>query len=74
MDSLLMCSTKNWNYYLCDLGEKPKKKISFKKISNVELVEFSSKKEMLTFLKRLDGKSYIDFSLEHDKPCILKFA
>lgn len=74
MDSLLMCSTKNWNYYLCDLGKKPKKKIIFREISNVELVEFSSKKEMFTFLKRITNKSLIDFSLEHDKPCILKFA
>ena len=74
MDSLLMFSTKNSNYYLCDLGKKPKKNISFKEISNVELVEFGSKKAMFTFLKGLDGKSYIDFSLEHEKPCILKFA
>ena len=74
MDSLLMCSTKNWNYYFCDLGKKLKKKVIFRELSNVELVEFSSKKEMLTFLQKTADKSLIDFSLEHDKPCILKFV
>lgn len=74
MDSLLMCSTKNWNHYFCDLGKKPRKGIILKEISNVELVEFDSRKDMFGFLKRLDGKSLLDFSLEHEKPCILKFA
>ena len=73
MDNLLMCSTKNWNYYFFDLGGKVKKNISFKELLNVELVEFNSKKAMFSFLKKLDNKFLLDFSLEHEKPCILKF-
>ena len=74
MDSLLMCSTKNWNYYFCDLGNKIKNKVIFKEISNVELVEFDSKRAMFNFINGIDDKSLVDFSLEHEKPCILKFA
>lgn len=74
LDSLLMCSTKNWNHYFLDLGKRPKKRIVFRKILNVELVEFSSKKEMFHYIDKLDNKSLLDFSVEHDKPCILKFA
>ena len=72
MNELLMVSTKNWNYYLCDIGKKPNKKLDYKEIKNVELVEFDSERKMFNFLKKLDNKLLIDFSLEHDKPCILK--
>ena len=74
MDSLVMCSTKNWNYYFSDLGKKPGKEVILKEISNVELVEFDSKKAMFSFMDQLDNKSLLDFSLEHDKPCILRFV
>ena len=74
MDSLLMVSTKNWNHYFLDLGKKPSKKIIFDEIANVELCEFNSRKAMFGFLKKLDKKSLLDFSLEHEKPCVLKLA
>lgn len=74
MDNLLMCSTKNWNYYFCDFGKKFKKTVIFEEFSNVELVEFRSKKAMFSFIGKLKDKSLIDFSLEHEKPCVLKFA
>ena len=74
MDSLLMVSTKNWNHYFLDLGKKPSKKIIFNEIENVELCGFNSPKAMFGFLKNLDKKSLLDFSLEHEKPCILKLA
>ena len=72
MDELLMVSTKNWNYYLCDLGKKINKKLDYKEIKNVELAEFDSERKMFNFLKKLDDKLLIDFSIEYKKPCILK--
>jgi hypothetical protein len=57
MDNLLMCSTKNWNYYFSNSEKKLKNKISFEKIKNVELIEFSSKRDMFSFLEKLD-KNY----------------
>ena len=69
MNTLLMVSTKNWNYYLCDLGRKIKKNVIFKELLHIELVEFNSQKKMWSFLKKLDEKL-----LEHDKPCVLRFV
>ena len=74
LDKLLMCSTKNWNYYFTSINEQAKKNATYEELRNVELLEFSSKKSMFSFLEKLDPKLYIDFSIEHEKPCILKFT
>ena len=73
-DKLLMCSTKNWNHYFTSLSEQAQKNAIYNELINVELIEFSSKKSMFTFLAKLSPKLYIDFSVEHEKPCVLKFA
>ncbi len=73
-ENLLMCSTKNWNHYFTGLSVRAKKSAIYEEIRNVEIVEFASKKSMFSYLKKLNPSLYIDFSVEHEKPCLLKYA
>jgi hypothetical protein len=72
MDNLLMCGNKNWNHYFCKLENNLS--IEVEEIKNVELIEFDSEGDMFDFLKTLDDRLFLNFSTQHDKPCVLKFA
>jgi len=74
MNNLLMCSTKNWNYYFSELSQKAKKIADFSEINDVNLLEFSSSEEMLSYVDRKNPRIIIDWSLEHGKPMVLEFA
>lgn len=73
MENLLMCGNKNWDHYFDFVSDEVRKN-EVEKIKNVELVEFDSEKNMFDFLKNIDEKSMINFSTQHEKPCVLKFA
>ncbi len=72
MDNLLMCGNKNRDYYFHAL--EPDVKTEVEKIENVELIEFESEKDMCEFLGKIDDRQMINFSTQHENPCVLKFA
>ena len=69
-DNLLMSGRKNWDKYF--LPFKTKKE--YEVIKNVELIEFDLEKDMFKYMKKVSPFSLLNFSLEHEKPCILKFV
>lgn len=73
-NALLMCGSKNWNHYFYNLDKKSKKHLNFEEIKNVELIEFEEEKEMIKFWKTLEDEKKIDYSVEHNFPCVLKYV
>lgn len=69
-DSLLMSGRINWNKYFAPFKTRRRYEV----LNNVELLEFDFMDEMFEYIKTLSKSSLINFSLEHEKPCILKFA
>ena len=69
-ENLVLCGTRNWEYYYSKIGKL--KKTEYKEMQNVELVKFEGKKEMFNFWNRLSDYKKIDWSLEHGVPMILK--
>ncbi len=69
-ENLVMCGTKNWDYYFSKIGNI--KKSDYEEMKNVELIEFNSKEEMFNFWEKLSDFQKIDWSLEHRKPMVLK--
>ncbi len=65
MDSLIMCSSSNWDYYFSKTDGKYDEKIE-----NISLVSFDDEEQLSAFLK---NNSVIDYSVEHEKPCVLKY-
>lgn len=74
MDGLLMCGSKNWEYYFTYLDAKIRNILDFEEIRNVELVEFDSEKGLFSFMENIDKHLLLNFSLEHERPCILKLV
>lgn len=73
-EDLLMCSTKNWNYYFEKLSENAKKKINFfEELNNLDLIEFDLECDMFNYLNKKDPRLILDWSLEHNKPLVLEF-
>ncbi len=64
-DSLIMCGTPNWDFYF----SKPVKNYE-ERIKNVLLIEFEKEDEMFDFIDK-NKFDIIDYSLEHEKPCVL---
>ncbi len=63
-NSLVMYGSSNWDFYF---AKKPRN-TEFDELSNVALLEFGDKASFNNFLK---NNTYIDYSLEHEKPCVL---
>lgn len=72
MNRLLMCGDSNWDYYFHSLADESLEDVE--EIEKVELVEFDSEKDMFSFLKKLSPIELLDYSTNHNKPCVLKFA
>lgn len=70
-NNLLMCGSKKWDMYFSEI--KNKNKVDYEKSENVELVEFDNKNEMFDFWDSLKNSKKIDWSVEHKKPCLLKY-
>lgn len=66
--NLLMSGRKNWDKYFLPFKTKREHEV----IRNVELVEFDSESEMLKYINKLNPISLLNFSLEHEKPCLLE--
>lgn len=73
-DTLLMCDSKNWDHYFYRLNKEDIDNLDIKEIKNVELIEFEKEKEMMVFWKEVQDRKKIGYSIEHDLPCILKYA
>lgn len=69
-DNLLMSGKKNWDKYFIPFKTKREHEV----IKNVELVEFDSENDMFKYIKKLSPFSFLNFSLEHEKPCVLKLV
>lgn len=63
-NSLVMSGSSNWDFYF----EKKPRNADFGEISSAVLLEFDDKREFDSFLS---ANTYIDYSLEHEKPCVL---
>lgn len=63
-NNLLMCSSKNWEYYFAVNSEEA----NIETLSNVSIVEFKNTNDFESFIKT---NQIIDFSLEHDEPMVL---
>ena len=69
-DCLLMAGRKNWDKYFIPFKTKREHEV----IENVELIEFDSERDMFKYIKKLSPSSLLNFSLEHEKPCLLKLV
>lgn len=69
-DNLLMSGSKNWDKYFVPFKTKREHEV----INNVELLEFNSENEMFEYTKKLNPAALLNFSLEHEKPCILELV
>ncbi len=67
-DNLLVAGKKNWNHYFLPF----KTKQGYEVIENVELVKFNTEDDMFEYIKNLNPASFLNFSLEHKSPCVLK--
>lgn len=66
-NSLVMCGSSNWDFYF---AKKPRN-AEFEELSNIALLEFGNKAEFDEFVR---NGAYIDYSLEHEKPCVLVYG
>lgn len=74
MQDLLMCSSRNWDFYFFDIQKINTKRIDIEEDTNVEFIEFDTKDAMLLFWDSIKDKQKIDWSNEHEYPCILKYS
>lgn len=68
--NLLMSGKKNWDKYFLPFKTKREHEV----IRNVELVEFDSENDMFKYIKKISPFSFLNFSLDHKTPCVLKLA
>ncbi|MCX6739302.1 MAG: hypothetical protein NT098_04630 [Candidatus Parcubacteria bacterium] len=69
-DNLLMSGRKNREHYFLPFKTERK----HEEIKNVELVEFLSENDLFAYMEKLNPFSLLNFSLEHEKPCLLKLV
>jgi len=69
-NNFLLCGAVNWNYYFLPF----KTKQEYEAIKNVELLEFESEELIFEYLKILPDISFLNYSLEFEKPCLLKLV
>jgi len=65
-----MSGRQNWDKYFTPFKTKREHEV----IKNVELVEFDSEGDMFEYIEKLNPISFLNFSLEHEKPCLLELA
>lgn len=65
-EKLLLCGSKNWDYYFVDDNEKA----NVETLHDVRLLEFQNSKE---FNRYMHNREVIDFSLEHKNPMVLTY-
>lgn len=62
--SLIMCGSANWDFYF---AKKPRNCES-EMLENISLIEFNSFDEFEAYKR---NNTFLDFSLEHEKPMVL---
>lgn len=68
--SMVMIGTKSWNAYLL---EKPKCKI-IEEARNVLFFEFDTEGDLFAYKSEIDDRLFLEYSLEHERPCLIQFA
>lgn len=69
-DNLLMSGKMNWDKYFLPFKTKREHEV----IKSVELVEFDTEDDMFEYMDNLSSVSLLNFSLEHEKPCLLRLV
>ena len=69
-DNLLLVGKKNWDTYFLPFKTKREHEV----IKGVELLCFDSEKSMFGYIKKLNPRLLLNFSLEHDMPSVLKLV
>lgn len=69
-ENLLMSVKMNWDKYFTPFKTKREHEV----IKNVELIEFDSEDDLFEYIGKLSRFSLLNFSLEHEKPCLLKLV
>lgn len=69
-DNLLMSGRKNFDKYFLPFRTKREHEV----IKNVELVEFELENDVFKYIKKLSPFSLLNFSLDHEKPCLLELV
>lgn len=64
LQSLVLCGSSNWDFYF----EKKPRNCESVTLENVALIEFDSFDDFETYKKH---HTFLDFSLEHEKPMVL---
>ena len=63
-----MSGRMNWDKYFLPFKTKRDHEI----IKDVELVEFDTEDDMFAYMGNLKDESLLSYSLEHEKPCLLR--
>lgn len=64
LQSLVMCGSSNWDFYF----EKKPRNCESQTLEHIVLIEFDSFDEFETYKR---NNSFLDVSLEHEKPMVL---
>lgn len=64
MTSMMMCGSRNWDFYF----EKKPRNCKSQTLENISLIEFESFDEFESYKR---NNTFLDFSLEHEKPMVL---
>ncbi len=67
LQSLVMCGSLNWDFYF----EKKPRNCESQTLENIALIEFDSFDEFETYKQH---NSFLDVSLEHEKPMVLVYG
>ena len=69
-NNLLVMGKKNWDAYFVPFNTARKHEV----IKGVELLSFDAERSMLRYVSNLNPLLFLNFSLEHDVPMVLKLA
>lgn len=65
-----MMGRKNYESYFLPFNTSRSHEV----IGDVEMVEFDTEDEMFVFIENIKSTKFLNFSLEHKRPCLLKFV
>lgn len=68
-DNLLIFGRMNMDPYFLPFKTRHPHEV----LRKVELLEFDKEKEMFKNIKKTESNQLINYSLDHEKPCLLKF-
>lgn len=67
---LLMVGSKNYDHFFLPFNTS----VDHEELSNVRMITFNTYDSMLRYIRTLDPRQLINLSVEHDYPCLMRFA